>query len=67
MQAQSWETIERIALSLGIGQEAVRKWRTRGVPRAWRLDLLRADTRREINEDDFDHPPGPRRQCRAAE
>ena len=61
MEAHSWETIEQIALQLGISQEAVRKWRTRGVPRSWRLDLLRADVRREIIEDDFDRPPGPRR------
>jgi hypothetical protein len=67
METHSWEPIERIALQLGITQEAIRKWRKRGVPRSWRLDLLRADTRREISEEDFDRPPGPRRQCRASE
>jgi hypothetical protein len=68
MAAHSWEPIERIALSLGISQEAIRKWRKRGVPRSWRLDLLRADLRREIIEEDFDRPPGPRRRaCGAAE
>ena len=65
MRANSWDAIERIALELGVGAEALRKWRIRGVPRAWRLDLLRADTRREIVEQDFDNPPGPRRQGRA--
>jgi transposase-like protein len=61
MQADSWDAIERIAQRLGIGPEALRKWRIRGVPRAWRLDVLRADVRHEINEADFDNPPGPRR------
>jgi hypothetical protein len=65
MEANSWDAIERIALGLGIGAEAVRKWRIRGVPRSWRLDLLRADISREINEPDFDSPPGPRKPiCR---
>jgi hypothetical protein len=67
MQERSWDTIERIALQLKISQEAIRKWRDRGVPRSWRLDLLRADVRREIVEEDFDRPPGPRRKCRASE
>lgn len=66
MDSNSWEAIERVAKELGIGAEAVRKWRIRGVPRSWRLDLLRADTRREINEDDFSRPPGPRREAAAA-
>jgi hypothetical protein len=57
----SWDAIERIGAELGVGAEALRKWRIRGVPRMWRLDLLRADTRREIVEADFDNPPGPRR------
>ena len=65
MGANSWGAIERIAIELGIGAEAVRKWRARGVPRSWRLDLLRADKLREIVEEDFDNPPGPRR-CRAS-
>jgi len=56
-----WDAIERIATELGVGSEALRKWRTRGVPRAWRLDLLRADKLHEIVEADFDNPPGPRR------
>jgi hypothetical protein len=66
MTAHSWEAIERVALGLGVGPEAVRKWRMRGVPRSWRLDLLRADIRREIIEQDFDNPPGPKRResCR---
>ena len=66
METNGWNAIERIAFELGVGAEAVRKWRTRGVPRAWRLDLLKADVRREINEEDFDNPPGPRRSCAAA-
>ena len=66
MQANSWDAIERIASGLGVGAEALRKWRSRGVPRAWRLDLLRADLSREINEEDFDKPPGPRRSEKAA-
>jgi hypothetical protein len=66
MRVDSWDAIERIALELGISPEALRKWRIRGVPRFWRLNLLRADTRREIDEEDFDRPPGPRRQAAAA-
>jgi hypothetical protein len=66
MEENSWDAIERVALELGIGAEAIRKWRIRGVPRSWRLDLLRADTRREIDEKDFARPPGPRRQAAAA-
>jgi hypothetical protein len=59
----SWHAIERIARGLGVGAEAIRKWRIRGVPRSWRLDLLRADLRREISEVDFDNPPGPKSRC----
>ncbi len=61
MRADSWDAIERVGAEIGVGAEALRKWRIRGVPRAWRLDLLRADRLREINEADFDKPPGPRR------
>lgn len=66
MEANSWDAIERVAIELGIGAEAVRKWRTRGVPRSWRLDLLRADKLHEIVEQDFDNPPGPRRSEKTA-
>jgi len=62
MRAGSWDAIERIALGLGVGREAIRQWRIRGVPRAWRLDLLKADIHREVIETDFDNPPGPRRR-----
>lgn len=61
-RASSWDAIERIGANLGVGPEALRKWRIRGVPRAWRLDLLRADFHRELNEQDFDRPPGPKRR-----
>lgn len=64
----SWDAIERIAVGLGVGDEALRKWRIRGVPRFWRHDLVKADEAGEINVADFDNPPGPRRAAaRAAE
>ena len=57
----TWAAIERVAAGLGVSAEAIRKWRVRGVPRAWRFDLIRSDIRREIDEVDFDRPPGPHR------
>jgi len=62
----TWDAIERVADGLGVGAEAFRKWRVRGVPRAWRFDLIRADKRREIDENDFDRPPGPKRAAQQA-
>lgn len=56
----SWHAIESIALAHGASLEQVRKWRVRGVAHRWRIRLLRADLKREINEADFDRPPGPK-------
>ncbi len=62
----SWDAIERIARDeLKVGDEAIRKWRVRGVARFWRHDLVKADKSGEINEADFDSPPGPRRASSA--
>lgn len=63
----SWDAIEKTALSLGVKPDAVRKWRVRGVPRRWRFDLVRADVRREIDPEVFDRPPGPKRPRASAE
>lgn len=57
----SWEAIERIAREqLGVEAETLRKWRVRGVPLSRRLDIVNADTGHEVDQRDFDNPPGPR-------
>ncbi len=61
-----WNEIERLGRELGAGREAVRKWRTRGVPRSWRLDLLDADKDHKIDRAAFDAPPGSRRASERA-
>jgi hypothetical protein len=53
----TWPAIERIARQIGVSDEALRKWRLRGVPRYLRLDLLDADRAGEIDRVDFDQPP----------
>lgn len=58
---EAWEEIERLGRQLGAGEEAIRKWRIRGVPKAWRLDLLDADKSSKITRAAFDSPPGSRR------
>jgi hypothetical protein len=57
----AWEEIERLGRQLGAGEEAIRKWRIRGVPKSWRLDLIDADKDGKISRAAFDQPPGSRR------
>lgn len=66
-----WEFIEKAAAELGIGPEAIRKWRDRsrgGVPSRYRLDILDIAARENyaLDRASFDNPPGPRRQMAAA-
>src|SRR5215472_14973526 len=62
-----WDFIEQAAHRLGVGDEALRKWRVRGVPGRWRLPIaeLAAAGGMPFATDAFDRPPGPRRSRRA--
>jgi len=57
-----WDFIEEAARKLGVGSEALRKWRVRGVPDRHRLSIVdeaRAQ-RFRLDRGAFDRPPGPR-------
>lgn len=58
-----WEFIERAAAELGIGAEAFRKWRIRGVPHQWRLAIADRALAQgyDLDRAEFDRPPGSRR------
>jgi len=56
-----WTLIERLARQLEVTDEAIRKWRVRGVPYRRRLDLINADTEGRLDWKAFDEPPGPKR------
>jgi hypothetical protein len=58
-----WNFIEQVAGRLGVTGEAFRKWRVRGVPLRYRLDIV-DDAAREgfaFDRAAFDEPPGPKR------
>lgn len=59
-----WEFFERIGRRLGLEQDALRKWRVRGVPRIHRLTIVDAAAEEgfELDRSAFDNPPGRRRQ-----
>ena len=57
----AWDQIERLGRELGAGDEAMRKWRVRGVPARWQLKIIAADPAGAIARDAFDKPPGARR------
>jgi len=59
-----WADIERLGRELGAGEEAIRKWRTRGVPAKWQLKIMDADPKARIARAAFDNPPGSRRVLR---
>lgn len=60
-----WDFIERAAAELGVGPEAVRKWRNpnRGVSHQWRLPIIEIAQREgfPLDRAEFDKPPGPKR------
>lgn len=56
-----WDEIERLGLGLGANPEMIRKWRTRGVPQAWRVQFLTHPDGKKIPVETFSRPPGPRR------
>lgn len=58
--ASHWHFIEAKAAELGVGAEAIRKWRERGkVPDRWRLPLLDAADAdgRQLPREIFDNVP----------
>jgi hypothetical protein len=58
-----WDFIEQAAGRLDITDEAFRKWRVRGVPPRYRLEIV-DDAAREgfaLDRAAFDQPPGPKR------
>jgi len=57
----AWDEIERLGRELGAGDEAMRKWRVRGVPAKWQLKIMAADPKARVARAAFDNPPGPRR------
>lgn len=38
----TWKLVDTVAEELGAGDWARRKWRTRGVPPAWRIKIVEA-------------------------
>jgi hypothetical protein len=61
----AWDEIERLGRELGAGDEAMRKWRVRGVPPKWQIKIMAADPAGNIDRAAFDNPPGPRRAADA--
>ena len=61
-----WDEIERLGRQLGAGDEAMRKWRVRGVPSKWQLKIMAADPDENIDREAFNEPPGPRRPAERA-
>jgi hypothetical protein len=59
----SWQFIKETAEAMGIKPDAIRKWRSIGVPRMHRLEIVKAADRAgfELDEGVFDHPPIRRR------
>lgn len=55
-----WSLIERLARQIQVKDEAIRKWRVRGVPHRRRLDLINADADGKLDWKAFDQPPGPK-------
>ncbi len=39
-QNPKWQIIDALGAELGVGDEARRKWKTRGVAHRWRLPIL---------------------------
>jgi hypothetical protein len=64
----AWAEIERLGREFGAGDEAIRKWRLRGVPAKWQLRFIGDPVGRLIDRAAFDNPPGSRRaaSCKAA-
>jgi hypothetical protein len=58
-----WDFIEQAAGRLGVTDEAFRKWRVRGVPSRYRLEIVDDAAREKFAFDRaaFDRPPGPKR------
>lgn len=55
----AWQFIDQTAEKLGVGADARRKWRERGVPHKWRIPILEAaqKARRKLDPRVFDQPP----------
>ena len=62
----AWDEIERLGRNLGAGDEAMRKWRVRGVPAKWQIKIMAADPDCAIDRTAFNSPPGPRRAADAS-
>jgi len=58
--AEQWEFIAATAAELGVGPEAIRKWRERGkVAHRWRIPILEAAKakRKRLDQAIFDNLP----------
>ena len=51
---EKWETVQRIALDMGVRPDTVRKWKEpgRGIPSHWHIRLV-ANSMRKLKLDDF--------------
>jgi hypothetical protein len=60
--SEQWSFIERAGKKLRIGQDAIRKWRVRGVPTRHRLAIVDMASAEGFALDRvaFDDPPGPK-------
>lgn len=50
---EKWEVVEKTALSLGVNEEALRKWRERqSIPGRWHMQILTA-SKGKLKPSDF--------------
>ncbi len=62
----TWTEIETIAARMGANALTVKKWRQRGVPARWKLDIISQNKgRRSVGAGDFPEPCAQRKGKRS--
>lgn len=58
----TWTDVEQIAARMGANALTIKKWRQRGVPARWKLDIIAAMRRKGVDgADKFPAPIAPKR------
>ena len=60
-----WDQIDRVAERLGVKYDARRKWRARGVPHRWQIEIIH-ESAGAVGLRDFDKLAPPAKQEDAA-